>query len=152
MRSNDYDELLMRVEQDLVAHGLEAVVLDTMPLKENSGLDGVAYLKGNKAYIFIDKTLATFDKARTLVEEYHHTISDLGDHLDYDAVRAHNNEVSAREEVIAYMTSPEDLVRVAHYHEDEPFAAWMLTEHLGYPADFAEETVAYYRRRGLIPG
>lgn len=152
MRSNDYDELLMRVEQDLVAHGLEAVVLDTMPLKENSGLDGVAYLKGNKAYIFIDKTLATFDKARTLVEEYHHAISDLGDHLDYDAVRAYNNEVSAREEVIAYMTSPEDLVRVAHYHEDEPFAAWMLTEHLGYPADFAEETVAYYRRRGLIPG
>ncbi|PZG12399.1 hypothetical protein C1I98_40105, partial [Spongiactinospora gelatinilytica] len=91
MRSNDYDELLMRVEQDLVAHGLEAVVLDTMPLKENSGLDGVAYLKGNKAYIFIDKALATFDKARTLVEEYHHAISDLGDHLDYDAVRAHNN-------------------------------------------------------------
>ena len=108
MRSNDYDDLLMRVEDDLTQYGLEPIILDTMPLKENSGLDGVAYLKGNKAYIFIDRELDTFDKARTLVEEYHHAISDLGDHLDYDAVRAHNNEVNAREEVIAYMTSEEE--------------------------------------------
>lgn len=152
MRSNDYDDLLMRVEDDLTQYGLEPIILDTMPLKENSGLDGVAYLKGNKAYIFIDRELDMFDKARTLVEEYHHAISDLGDHLDYDAVRAHNNEVNAREEVIAYMTSEEELMRIARQHSDEPFAAWMLEEHLGYPSDFADETVNYYQRRGLLPG
>ena len=34
MRSNDYDDLLMRVEDDLTQHGLEPIILDTMPLKE----------------------------------------------------------------------------------------------------------------------
>ena len=48
MRSNDYDDLLMRVEDDLTQYGLEPIILDTMPLKENSGLDGVAYLKGEQ--------------------------------------------------------------------------------------------------------
>ena len=150
MQSNDYDELLMRVERDLTNQGLEPIILDTMHLKENAGLDGVAYLKGLKAYIFVDKTLNLFEKAKTLVEEYHHVISDLGDHLDYDAVRAHNNEIIAREEVIAYMTSLEELNRIARYHADEPFSSWMLVEHLGYPQDFAAETVAYYQRRGEL--
>lgn len=52
MRSNDYDDLLMRVEDDLTRHGLEPIILDTMPLKENSGLDGVAYLREQGLYLY----------------------------------------------------------------------------------------------------
>lgn len=150
MGTDSYDDLLIRVENDLISLGMTPVILDIMPLKENSGLDGVAYLKGDKAYIFIDKTLSTFDKAKTLVEEYHHAISDIGNHMDYDATLAHNDEIVARESVIKYMTPEKVMMRIAHEYEDQPFEAWMLCEYLGYPLDFAQETVNLYRRNGLL--
>lgn len=150
MGTDSYDNLLIRVENDLIDLGMTPVILDTMPLKENSGLDGVAYLKGDKAYIFIDKTLSVFDKARTLVEEFHHAISDIGNHLDYNANLAHNDEITAREDVIRYMTSEETIIKIAHEYENQAFEAWMLCEYLGYPLDFAQETVDLYKKSGLL--
>lgn len=150
MGTDSYDNLLIRVENDLIDLGMTPVILDTMPLKENSGLDGVAYLKGDKAYIFIDKTLSVFDKARTLVEEFHHAISDIGNHLDYNANLAHNDEITAREDVIRYMTSEETIIKIAHEYENQAFEAWMLCEYLGYPLDFAQETVDLYRKSGIL--
>lgn len=150
MGTDNYDNLLIRVENDLIDLGMTPVILDTMPLKENSGLDGVAYLKGDKAYIFIDKTLSVFDKARTLVEEFHHAISDIGNHLDYNANLAHNDEITAREDVIRYMTSEETIIKIAHEYENQAFEAWMLCEYLGYPLDFAQETVDLYRKSGIL--
>jgi len=151
MQTRQYDDLMMRVEDDLNADGLTPVILDNMPLKEESGLAGVTTLKGTTAYIFIDKNLDTFEKAQTLVEEYFHVMFDLGNMLDYDAsVRNQNNEIMARENVISYMTEPLDLERVAREYEGEPMAPWMLMEKFGYPADFADETLSYYRRRGYV--
>lgn len=150
MGTDSYDNLLIRVENDLIDLGMTPVILDTMPLKENSGLDGVAYLKVDKAYIFIDKTLSVFDKARTLVEEFHHAISDIGNHLDYNANLAHNDEITAREDVIRYMTSEETIIKIAHEYENQAFEAWMLCEYLGYPLDFAQETVDLYKKSGLL--
>lgn len=150
MGTDSYDNLLIRVENDLLDLGMTPVILDTMPLKENSGLDGVAYLKEDKAYIFIDKTLPIFERARTLVEEFHHAISDIGNHLDYNANLAHNDEVVAREAVIKYMTGEETMITIAKEYENQPFEAWMLCEYLGYPLDFAQETVDLYRHNGLL--
>ncbi|MDR3190245.1 MAG: hypothetical protein LBT80_03445 [Lactobacillaceae bacterium] len=150
MHSNDYDELLMRVEDNLSEQGLNPVISDTVPLRENSQLDGVTFIKGKNAFIFIDKNLSRFDKAKTLVEEYFHAISDLGNHLDYDAVRAHNDEVDARESVIGYLTDEDQILRLARKYEDQVFGAWVLVEDLGYPDDFAEETIDYYRSKGII--
>jgi hypothetical protein len=150
MRRTDYDDLMIRVEDDLTERGTMPIISDNVELVENSGLEGVTFIKGQNTYIFIDKNLDTFDKARTLVEEYFHAISDLGNHLDYSATSANNDEVAAREEVLAYMTDEDTLIRIAKQHPDEPFAAWMLSEHLGYPQDFSEETVSYYRRRGIL--
>jgi hypothetical protein len=141
---------MIRVEDDLVARGTTPVISDNVELFENSGLEGVTFIKGGSTYIFIDKHLDTFDKARTLVEEYFHAISDLGNHLDYETTSAANDEISAREDVISYLTDEETLLRIAKQHPDEPFSAWMLTEHLGYPQDFSEETLSYYRRRGVL--
>lgn len=151
MQTRRYDDLMMQVEDDLQAEGLEPVILDNMPLKEKSGLAGVVTLKGNTAYIFLDKSLSTFEKAQTLVEEYFHVMFDLGNMLDYGGnARNHNNELMARENVIGYMTQPEDLDRLAREYEGQPMAPWMLMEQWGYPADFADETLSYYRRRGYV--
>ncbi|KRN33216.1 hypothetical protein [Weissella halotolerans] len=150
MQTNRYDDLLMAVEDDLQARGLEPIILDTMPLKENSGLAGVTSIKGDKVYIFIDKTLSTFEKAETLVEEYFHALFDLGNILDYESARAHNNEINARENVLTYMTSLEEIQAVAADYPDEPLAGWMLTERFGYPLTFSDETLRYYQRRGML--
>lgn len=151
MQTRTYDELMMRVEDDLHAEGLTPVILDNMPLKEKSGLAGVVTLKGTTAYIFLDKNLETFEKAQTLVEEYFHVMFDLGNMLDYDEnIRHQNNELMARENVISYMTEPKDLNRLAREYEGQQMAPWMLMEQFGYPADFADETLSYYRRRGYV--
>lgn len=151
MQTRKYDDLLMRVEDDLQAEGLTPVILDYMPLKEKSGLAGVITLKGTTAYIFIDKHLSTFEKAQTLVEEYFHVMFDLGNMLDYGAsIRHHNNEIMARENVIGYMTEPRDLDSLVREYPDQPLAPWMLMEKFGYPMDFADETLSYYRRRGYV--
>ncbi|MHA7612165.1 hypothetical protein ACX2QB_07420 [Weissella viridescens] len=150
MQNNRYEDLLIRVENDLAERGMPATILDTIPLQENSGLAGVTSIKDGKVYIFIDKALSTFEKAETLIEEYFHAISDLGDLLDYQSTRAQNNEVSARESVLTYMTSAEDLKRVAKQHPDMPLAPWMLEEAFGYPIDFAQATLDFYRRSGEL--
>lgn len=150
MQTSRYDDLLIAVEEDLQQKGLQPVILDNMPLKEKSGLAGVTSIKGDKVYIFIDKTLSTFEKAETLVEEYFHALFDLGNILDYESTRAHNNEVNARENVLTYMTSLEEVQAVAAEYPDEPLAAWMLTERFGYPLAFSEETIRYYQRRGML--
>jgi len=150
MHSSEYDDLLMRVEDDLVAHGLNPVISDTVPLHAETELDGVTFIKGKNAFIFIDKELETFDKAKTLVEEYFHAVSDLGNHLDYDEVRAQNDEVDAREGVISYITDEDQILRLAKSYADQQFGAWVLVEELGYDTDFADETIAYYRAKGVI--
>lgn len=151
MQTRKYDDLMMRVEDDLQAEGLNPIILDNMSLKEESGLSGVVTVKGDNAYIFLDKNLSTFEKAQTLVEEYFHVMFDLGNMLDYsENARHYNNELMARENVIGYMTEPEELSRVAREYEGQPMAPWMLMEQLGYPADFADETLSYYRRRGYV--
>ncbi|MBM7617311.1 hypothetical protein JOC36_000860 [Weissella uvarum] len=150
MQNNRYEDLLIRVEDELAKRGMPATILDTIPLQENSGLAGVTSIKDGKVYIFIDKALSTFEKAETLVEEYFHAISDLGDLLDYQTARAHNNEVNAREGVISFMTSAEDIQRLAQEYPDEPLAPWMLVEAFGYPLDFAQDTLDYYRRSGEL--
>ena len=151
MQTRTYDDIMMRVEDDLQSEGLTPVILDNMPLKEKSGLAGVVTLKGTTAYIFLDKTLTTFEKAQTLVEEYFHVMFDLGNMLDYsETARHHNNELMARENVISYMTQPDDLDRLAREYEGQIMAPWMLMEQWGYPADFADETLSYYRHRGYV--
>lgn len=149
MHSASYEDLLIRVENDLTACQMNPVISDTVPLHENTGLDGVTFIKGTNVFIFVDKHLDLFDKAKTLVEEYFHAISDIGNHLDYDAKRAHNDEVDARTNVITYMTSATDLHRLMASYDNQPLAAWMLEEEWGYPHDFAAETIAYYQRYGL---
>lgn len=150
MQNNRYEDLLIRVEDDLANRGMPATILDTIPLRENSGLAGVTSIKDGKVYIFVDRTLSTFEKAETLVEEYFHAISDLGDIMDYQSTRAHNNEVSAREGVLSYMTSLDDIQRLIAQYPDEPLAPWMLVEAFGYPLDFAQDTLNYYQRSGEL--
>lgn len=150
MHNDQYDDLLMRVEDDLTERQLKPVIIDNVDLYKNSSLEGVTFIKDGRVFIFIERSLDTFEKAATLVEEYFHAISDLGDHLDYSDSTAQNDEVSAREDVLAYMTSDDDILRIARRFDDQPFSAWMLTDYFGYPQAFAEETVAYYQRIGVI--
>lgn len=150
MQNNRYEDLLIRVEDDLASRGMPATILDTIPLRKNSGLAGVTSIKDGKVYIFVDRTLSTFEKAETLVEEYFHATSDLGDIMDYQSARAHNNEVSAREGVLSYMTSLDDIQRLIAQYPDEPLAPWMLVEAFEYPLDFAQDTLNYYQRSGEL--
>lgn len=150
MNSNEYDELLIRVEEDLRQYKLTPIISDTVPLYQETQLEGVTFLKGNNAFIFVDKNLSIFDKAKTLVEEYFHAISDLGNHLDYDELHANNDEVDARESIIEYMTGEQTILNLVHRYPDQSFEPWMIMDELGYDREFAEETVAYYERQGMI--
>ncbi|QIL51012.1 hypothetical protein G7084_06705 [Weissella coleopterorum] len=150
MNSNEYDELLIRVEEDLKQHKLVPIISDTVPLYQETQLEGVAFLKGRNAFIFVDKNLSIFDKAKTLVEEYFHAISDLGNHLDYDELRASNDEVEARAAIIEYMTDEQTILNLVKKYPDQSFEPWMIMDELGYDLEFAEETVAYYERQGMI--
>lgn len=150
MNSNEYDELLIRVEEDLRQYKLTPIISDTVPLYKETQLEGVTFLKGNNAFIFVDKDLSIFDKAKTLVEEYFHAISDLGNHLDYDELHANNDEVDARESIIEYMTNKKTILKLVQKYPDQSFEPWMIMDELGYDREFAEETVAYYERQGLI--
>ncbi len=150
MHNDQYDDLLIRVEDDLTERHLNPVIIDNVDLYKNSSLEGVTFIKDGRVFIFIERSLDTFNKATTLVEEYFHAISDFGDHLDYSGQTAQNDEINAREDVIGYMTSEQEILRVARRFDDQPFAAWMLAEYFGYPQDFAEETIAYYQRKGII--
>ncbi|MCM0583328.1 hypothetical protein H9L19_01760 [Weissella diestrammenae] len=151
MHSTAYEDLLIRIENDLTRTGLNPVISDTVPLHAETELDGVTFIKGENVFIFIDKDLDLFSKAKTLVEEYFHAISDIGNHLDYDSIRAHNDEVEARESVITYMTDEKQIMTLARRYADQQFGAWVLVEELGYDPNFANETINYYQTRGVIP-
>ncbi|KRN75467.1 hypothetical protein IV73_GL000636 [Weissella kandleri] len=150
MNSLEYDELLIRVENDLIKHHLQPVILDTVPLYDETKLDGVTFIKGGRCFIIIDKTLDYFRKSKTLVEEYFHAISDLGNHLDYDEIRAQNDEVDARDSIIEYLADEDVILHLAHKYSDQPFESWILMDELGYDLDFAEQTIDHYRQRGII--